>query len=200
MQRTSFGDMTCSLARTLNIAGEWWTPLVLRDIWLGRTRFDEIQENLELSRKLLADRLDTLVREGVVERRPYQEKPPRYEYLLTEKGGELMVVLLALLSWGDKWTAGKAGPPMLLRHKGCKKITEAQVTCGGCGEPLRANEVRLEPGPGLKLRRGSKLLPERHPFYDLSVEWAKAQRRRKPRSRAASSRPKNKPRTRAKSR
>src|SRR5205085_543485 len=78
MQRTSFSDMACSLARSLDVAGEWWTPLVVRDLWMGRHRFEEIQRNLEVSRKLLTDRLDTLVSEGVVERRQYLEHPPRY--------------------------------------------------------------------------------------------------------------------------
>jgi len=174
VQRTPLSDMTCSIARTLDVAGEWWTPMIIRDIWLGRTRFDEIQENLGMSRKLLADRLETLVRAGVVERRPYQERPVRHEYVLTEQGGELMVVLLAMLSWGDRWTAGDEGPPMHLRHKGCKKLVEAQVTCSCCGEQLRADEVRLEPGPGLRIRRGTTPLPERHPFHELSVQVAKA--------------------------
>ena len=190
MQRTSFSDMTSSLARSLEIAGEPWTPLIIRDIWLGRTRFDEITDNLEVSRKLLSNRLDTLVGAGIVERRQYEERPPRFEYVLTEKGYELMVVLLALLSWGDKWTAGKAGTPMLLRHKGCKQLTSAQVTCECCGEILRGDEVRLEPGPGLKITRGSRLLPERHPLHALSLAWAEEQkkkrRRSKPRAKARS--------------
>src|SRR3954447_13621665 len=136
--------MACSLARSLDVAAEWWTPLVLRDIWMGRTRFDEIQENLGLSRKLLADRLETLVREKVLVREKYQDRPARYEYHLTEKGEELMMVMLALLSWGDRWTAKKAGPPMLVRHKSCRNTVDAQVTCSDCGKPLKADEVWLE--------------------------------------------------------
>ena len=103
--------MACSLARTLDIAGEWWTPLVLRDIWAGRTRFDEIQSNLDISRKLLSDRLDTLVREGIVERVLYQERPPRYEYVLTHRGKELAEAFMPLIAWGNRWTSGDAGPP-----------------------------------------------------------------------------------------
>jgi DNA-binding HxlR family transcriptional regulator len=164
MQRTPFRDMTCSIARSLDVAGEWWTPLVLRDIWMGRTRFEEIRENLDVSRKLLASRLETLVREGVVRRQRYQDRPPRHEYLLTDKGEELMVVLLALQSWGDRWMAKKPGPPMRMRHQGCGKLTEAQVTCSRCDEPLRAREVTLEPGPGLKIGWGTRPLPERHPL------------------------------------
>jgi DNA-binding HxlR family transcriptional regulator len=183
MQRTSFKGMACSLARSLDVAAEWWTPLIVRDIWMGRTRFDEIQENLGLSRKLLAERLDTLVREGVVVRKRYQTHPPRFEYLLTEKGEELMVVLLALLSWGDRWTVKKAGPPMLIRHNGCSNPVEAEVTCSECGEPLKADEAVLQPGPGFRLGRGTELLPERHPFHDYAVEAAKGRRRVKARGR-----------------
>ena len=142
--------MTCSIARSLDVAGEWWTPLILRDIWLRRNRFDEIQSNLDISRKLLTDRLDTLVREGAVERRQYQERPPRFEYRLTEAGQELMEAFMVLLSWGDRWRGGKKGPPMLIRHLGCGKHAEAVVTCSCCGERMRANEVLLEPGPGLR--------------------------------------------------
>jgi DNA-binding HxlR family transcriptional regulator len=156
MQRTSFSDMACSLARSLDVAGEWWTPLVIRDIWLGRHRFDHIQRNLELSRKLLADRLDTLVREGVVERRLYQERPPRYEYHLTDKGRELVEVLLVLISWGDRWTAGRAGPPMLMRHESCGQLVGAEVTCSACGERLHAHDTRLEPGPGAREAWGTR--------------------------------------------
>jgi DNA-binding HxlR family transcriptional regulator len=174
MQRTSFSDMTCSLARTLDVAGEWWTPLIVRDVWFGRTRFDEIQENLGLSRKLLADRLETLVREEILFRKLYQERPPRHEYRLTQKGKELMVVLLAVLNWGDRWVSGD-GPPLLLRHLGCGEIAEAQVRCSECGEPLHLNEVMLEPGPGLRVgARGSLPFPERHPLHELSLELAKA--------------------------
>src|SRR5438067_3324655 len=100
MQRTQFSDMACSIARSLDVVGEPWTPLILRDIWLRRGRFDEIQRNLGVSRKLLADRLDTLVREGVVKRRQYQERPPRHEYRLTQSGQELMEAYLVLLAWG----------------------------------------------------------------------------------------------------
>ena len=140
--------MACSLARSLDVVGEWWTPLIVRDIWLGRTRFDEIQRNLEVSRKVLADRLDTLVTEGAVERRLYRKRPPRHEYVLTDKGEELMEALLPLISWGDRWASRKGGPPMLVRHEACGKTVEAQVTCSCCGERLRADQVHLEPGPG----------------------------------------------------
>jgi len=151
--------MACSLARTLDIAGEWWTPLVLRDIWRGRTRFDEIQDNLGVSRKLLADRLETLVREGVVERVPYQERPTRYEYVLSPKGKQLWEAFMPLIAWGSRWTSGEAGPPALARHELCGELMIPRVTCSHCGERLRADDVRQEPGPGARIGRGTRPLP-----------------------------------------
>jgi DNA-binding HxlR family transcriptional regulator len=150
MQRTSFADMACAIARSLDVVGEPWTPLIVRDLWLGRNRFDEIQANLDISRKVLAERLKTLVHEGVVERRLYQREPARYEYVLTKKGIELMNVLLALMEWGDRWVSKEEGPPMLLRHKACGKRARATVTCSSCGEPLSARDVRIAPGPGAR--------------------------------------------------
>jgi DNA-binding HxlR family transcriptional regulator len=156
--------MACSIARSLDVIGEPWTPLIIRDLWLGRNRFEHIQRNLEISRKVLTQRLETLVEEGVVDRRPYQRDPDRYEYVLTEKGEELMSVLLALMAWGDRWTADGGGAPMLLRHKGCGKRTRAAVTCSCCGELLGANDVTIAPGPGARHGWGTpwdKLAPGR---------------------------------------
>ncbi len=148
MQRTSFAEMACSIARTLDIAGEPWSPLIIRDVWVGINRFDDLQRDLGISRKVLAERLRWLVGHGVLERRAYSEHPPRHEYLLTEKGAELVTVLMTITAWGDRWTAGDAGPPVLLRHHGCGELTHAEVRCARCGEPLRAEDVDVEPGPG----------------------------------------------------
>lgn len=148
MQRTQFGDMICSIARTLDVAGEPWTPLILRDVWVGFNRFDDIQRDLGISRKVLADRLRTLVESGMLVRRQYSERPPRYEYELTEKGYEFCTVLMTITAWGDRWTAREAGPPVLIRHRGCGQHAHADVRCSHCGEPLRADEVDVEEGPG----------------------------------------------------
>jgi DNA-binding HxlR family transcriptional regulator len=150
MQRTSFSDMACSIARSLDVIGEPWTPLIIRDLWLGRNKFDEIQRNLGISRKVLTQRLQTLVEQDVVERQRYQREPERYAYLLTEKGRELMAVLLALMAWGDSWMSGDDGSPMLLRHTACGKSARAVVTCSCCGEPLTVDELRIDPGPGAR--------------------------------------------------
>ena len=148
MQRTDFGEMACSIARTLEIAGEPWSPLILRDVFVGIRRFDALRQELGISKKVLAERLGWLVEQGVLERRAYSTRPPRDEYHLTEKGWELCDVLLAITAWGDRWTAGDQGPPVLLLHHGCGKHTHAEIRCAECGEPLHAHEVTVEPGPG----------------------------------------------------
>jgi DNA-binding HxlR family transcriptional regulator len=148
MQRTRFGDMACSIARTLEVAGEPWSPLILRDVFVGITRFDDIQQDLGISRKVLAERLRHLVAHGVLERRPYSERPPRHDYVLTDKGRELADVLLAITAWGDRWTAGEAGPPVLIRHRACGELTHAELRCAHCGEPIGVADVDVTPGPG----------------------------------------------------
>ena len=150
MQRTRFGDMACSIARTLDIAGEPWSPLILRDVWVGVTRFDDLQRDLAISRKVLSDRLATLVAHGLLERRAYSDRPLRHEYLLTAKGYEFCDILLAITAWGDRWTAGRSGPLVRIRHHGCGKLTRAELVCAKCGEPIHANEVDVEPGPGAR--------------------------------------------------
>jgi DNA-binding HxlR family transcriptional regulator len=147
MQRTNFGDMACSIARTLDVAGEPWSPLILRDVLVGFTRFEQIQEELGISRKVLTERLNHLVERGVLERRPYDRRP-RYEYVLTEKGTELVDVLMVMVAWGDKWLAGEAGPPVLYRHHACGELSRVELTCAHCGTPMHANDVDILPGPG----------------------------------------------------
>ncbi len=149
MQRTDFSEMTCSIARSLAVAGEPWSPLVLRDVWVGIKRFDDIQRDLGISRKVLAERLRHLVEAGMLERRAYAERPVRHEYVLTRKGFEFVDVLMAMAAWGDRWTAGAAGPPVLRRHRACGQVTQVELRCDGCGEILSATDVDVEPGPGL---------------------------------------------------
>ena len=147
MQRTQFGDMACSIARTLDVIGEPWSPLILRDVWVGMTRFDQIQADLGISRKVLTERLNHLVDSGVLERQPYDARP-RYEYRLTGKGAELLDVLIVMAGWGDRWLAGEAGPPVLHRHRACGRISHAELRCEHCGEPMRGIDIEPMPGPG----------------------------------------------------
>src|ERR1700712_2255495 len=136
MQRTDFSQMVCSIARSLAVAGEPWSPLVLRDVWVGINRFDDIQRDLDISRKVLAERLRHLVESEMLERRPYSESPVRHEYVLTRKGLEFVDVLMAMAAWGDRWTAGAAGPPALRRHRACGHTTGVGLHCTACGETL----------------------------------------------------------------
>ncbi|GAA2591060.1 helix-turn-helix domain-containing protein [Actinomadura fulvescens] len=156
MQRTSLAEFSCSIARTLDVFGEWWTPLIVRDVHLGLRRFEQIQSNLGISRKVLTQRLERLVEEDVLARRPYSERPPRDEYVLTERGRELVPILLALMAWGDRWTAGEDGPPMIVRHETCGQVITPVVGCPACGEALTADAVPAEPGPGARIGPGTR--------------------------------------------
>jgi DNA-binding HxlR family transcriptional regulator len=147
MQRTNFGEMASSIARTLNVIGEPWSPLILQDVWVRLRRFDQLQADLGISRKVLAERLTHLVGEGVLERRPYDNRP-RYEYELTQQGTELVDLLMVMTRWGDRWRAGDAGPPVVYRHHACGQISHVDLRCGNCGEPMHARDVDPLAGPG----------------------------------------------------
>ncbi len=118
MLRNDYEDQNCSIARALELVSERWTILALRDVFLGRRRFDQIQQSLGVARNVLAARLDRLVAEGILDQSPYQERPLRHEYRLTPKGVDLWPVTVELLRWGDRYAAPDAGPPIVLRHKG----------------------------------------------------------------------------------
>ncbi|HEV7720929.1 MAG TPA: helix-turn-helix domain-containing protein [Iamia sp.] len=148
MQRTKFGAMTCSIARTLDVIGEPWSPLILRDVWVGIARFDQIQADLGISRKVLTERLKWLVESGVLERRQYEAHPPRHEYVLTAKGTELVDLLMVMVGWGDRWADDGAGPPVLYRHRACGRISHVELRCAHCEAPMHADDVELLPGPG----------------------------------------------------
>ncbi|MCU1453256.1 MAG: transcriptional regulator [Acidimicrobiales bacterium] len=148
MRRVSFEEMSCSVGRSLEQIGEWWTLLIIRDAMFGVRRFDELQEHLGISRNILAARLDKLVTDGIMERRRYQERPPRDEYVLTDKGKDLWEVMILLRQWGDRWVSGEGNEPLLLEHRACGHTTTAQLVCSACGEQLERRAVRSVPGPG----------------------------------------------------
>ena len=145
MQRTNFGEMACSVARTLDVIGEPWSPLILRDVWVGLTRFEQIRTDLGISRKVLTERLNHLVENGVLELQLYDRRP-RYEYVLTDKGTELVDMLMVMVGWADKWLAGDAGAPVLYRHNACGEISHVDLRCAHCGEPMHADDVELLTG------------------------------------------------------
>ncbi len=150
MDHKSFAGMDCSVAQCLEVVGEWWSMLVVRDSFLGVTRFDDFQRRLGVSRNILSDRLNTLVDAGVLVRAPYSERPPRHEYRLTDKGRDLWPVLTAMRRWGDRHAAPN-GPPLLVTHRVCGAVTEAVVVCSSCGERLEAGDVVAATGPGHRL-------------------------------------------------
>lgn len=148
MKRTSFSNWPCSIARAVDLLGDAWTPLVLREAFYGIHRFDEFQQELGIARNTLTDRLRRLVDEGLLEKRPYQDEPRRYDYVLTEKGRDFFGVLAAMSRWGDRWLAGDEGAPVTFHHDTCGHDTEAEVVCAVCREPLRAEDTSMRMGPG----------------------------------------------------
>ena len=138
-------DQECSVARTLELVGERWTLLIIREAFLGVRRFDAFQSRLGIARNLLATRLTRLVDNGILERRRYQERPPRDEYRLTQKGEDLFPALAALMAWGDRYTTGPEGPPTLLTHRGCGEVTIPGTVCSACNAPITARDVIARP-------------------------------------------------------
>jgi DNA-binding HxlR family transcriptional regulator len=147
MERKSFADMHCSVAQCLEVVGEWWSMLIVRDAFLGITRFDQFQERLGISRNVLNQRLARLVEAGVLAKVPYRDHPPRHDYRLTDKGRDLWPVLTTMRQWGDRYAAPD-GPPLEVVHTGCGHVSDALLICSSCGERVGARDVRAVPGPG----------------------------------------------------
>jgi DNA-binding HxlR family transcriptional regulator len=145
VRHKSFEEMECSVAQALEVVGEWWTMLIVRDCFLGVTRFEDFHQRLGISRNILTDRLNHLADTGVLVRVPYQEHPARYDYRLTDKGRDLWLVLTALRQWGDRWESHD-GPPVVLEHRECGHVTTVVGTCSACGSPLDARSVRVAEG------------------------------------------------------
>jgi len=160
MLRNDYDSQVCSIAGALEVVGERWSLLIVRDVFLGLRRFDEIQSDLGIARNVLQARLRRLLDLGVLEKRLYQERPSRYEYRLTEKGLDLWPTVVALMKWGDRYAAPPAGPPVLLEHRGCGGAVDEHRTCEACGAKLSVRDARALPGPGATpehpLRRRSR--------------------------------------------
>jgi DNA-binding HxlR family transcriptional regulator len=146
MLASDYPGQQCSIARTLELIGERWTLLVLRDVFSGRRRFDQIQESLGVARNILTARLTRLVEEGILYRRRYQERPARFEYRLTEKGLDLWPVLVALLAWGDRHLSGEDTPPVVLVHRECGGRINDRRICERCGAELGVRDARALEG------------------------------------------------------
>jgi DNA-binding HxlR family transcriptional regulator len=145
----TYEGQNCSVAKSLELIGERWTMLVIREVFLGNRRFDQMASRLDIARNVLTARLARLVEEGVLERVRYQERPERFEYRLTEKGIDLWPVIVSLIQFGDRYYAPD-GPPLVLEHKRCGGAVDAHRTCAKCGARLTARDVTGRPGPGAR--------------------------------------------------
>ena len=143
----TYDSQHCSIARALEVLGDRWTILVMRDAFMRVRRFDDFQRNLGVARNVLTDRLGRLVDEGILARVPYHDRPARYEYRLTDKGLDLWPVMMALLQWGDHHYAAD-GRPRVIRHRDCGGELTRHLTCAKCGAELGPRDVVAEPGPG----------------------------------------------------
>jgi DNA-binding HxlR family transcriptional regulator len=141
----------CSLGRAVDLVGQPWVVLILREVVWGVRRFSDMQAHMRVSKSVLSDRLDHLVTHGVLERRSYQEpgQRKRFEYHLTEKGADLYPVLTALRQWGDKYLVGPEGPQSLITHAGCGAQVHAKLMCDA-GHEVPVAELDRRPGPGAR--------------------------------------------------
>jgi len=150
MRRTRFDDAPCPIARTADLIGDWWTPIVMREACLGRRRFEEFQKALNLSRGVLAQRLGRLVDEGLLEKRLYEERPPRYEYRLTAKGRDFYPVLAAMWRWGSDWLWDEGSePPVELYDRASGEPVRPRVVDERTGEPIDVRRLRVGPREAL---------------------------------------------------
>lgn len=147
MQRTHISHMNCSIARSLDVVGEWWTLLIVRDVFRGNCRFEQLRRSLGVSKKVLTDRLQTLCDHDVLTRVPGEHGYD--EYKLTRKGRDLQDVLLAVMKWGDKWQSPD-GPPLRVRHD-CGHVATPVMVCGHCHEELTPFNVTMIPGKGARV-------------------------------------------------
>lgn len=154
MLHRDYPALDCSVAKALEVIGERWSLLIVRSVMHGNRRFGEMQESLGIARNVLSARLQRLVDEEILERRAYQESPPRYEYFLTQKGLDLWPALIALLNWGDRYSPSPEGPRRLIVHKQCGGTVSERGICESCGKLLTARDAKQVPGPGTKAPAG----------------------------------------------
>jgi DNA-binding HxlR family transcriptional regulator len=149
--RKSLDHLDCVVAETIDVIGDRWTLLIMRDAFFGVRRFDDFQTDLQISRNVLTDRLGQLVNHGILKTVPYQDHPPRSEYRLTEKGRDLFDVLMAIWRFGDRWE--HADTERVAIHKACGQVTHTVPACAVCGEILTRHNLRVEPPLDVVLAR-----------------------------------------------
>jgi DNA-binding HxlR family transcriptional regulator len=148
MLRNDYESQSCSIAGALEVVGERWSLLIVRDVLLGLRRFDELQAHLGIARNVLQTRLRRLQEHGVIERLPYQQHPVRHEYRLTEKGLDLWPTIVALMKWGDRYATPEGGPAVVIEHRGCGGAVDEHRICERCGAKLKVRDAVGRPGPG----------------------------------------------------
>ena len=163
MERKTFENSPCSIARSLDVLGDWWNPLILRECLYGNSRFDELQRWLGISRNILTRRLAGLVEQQLLAKRPYQTNPQRYEYLLTDKGMDACVVLLTLMPFGEKWYFEKNREPIVLYDRKTGKVVTPMVVDKQTGEALDPRDI--VPGPGTGFKAPKSIVKERFSSY-----------------------------------
>jgi DNA-binding HxlR family transcriptional regulator len=146
--KRDYPGQVCSIARSLEVIGERWTLLILRDAMTGLERFEEFQASLGIASNTLTNRLKLLCDEQVLERVPDPDRPGRPKYVLTAKGRELGPVLIGLMKWGDRHYPTPGGPPRLTLHAGCGGNIGPDLHCDRCGKRAGSGEIELPPGPG----------------------------------------------------
>lgn len=154
MLHRDYPALDCSVAKALEVIGERWSLLIVRSVMHGNRRFGEMQGSLGIARNVLSARLQRLVDEEILERRAYQESPPRYEYFLTQKGLDLWPALIALLNWGDRYSPSPNGPRRLIVHKECGGAVSERGICESCGKVLTARDAKQVPGTGAAVPEG----------------------------------------------
>lgn len=153
--RKDLSGLGCSLANGVDVFGDRWSLLIIRDVFLGVRRFDEFHRDLGIARNVLTDRLERLVDNGILTTRRYEDRPPRDEYILTEKGEDLRDVLLALWRWGDRWDPVDDDVVRTLTHRDCGHVVHGVVVCEQCGERLGRRSLRADPPLGVVAERRS---------------------------------------------
>ncbi len=168
MQRKTFGDAPCSIARSLDVLGDWWSPLIIRECLYGVHRFDGFQQWLGIGRNILTSRLKKLMDQGLVEKRLYQEKPRRYEYHLTEKGYDAALALIALMPFGDKWFFERGKEPIQLYDRRTGRHVRPKLVDANTGVAIDARDLYAGPGPSFPAAEEvrTRRFPE---FYEVRL-------------------------------
>lgn len=148
MRNASFESQTCSIARTLEVIGEWWTLLIVREAFFGTQRFTDFEKNLGIAKNVLAERLRKLVEAGVMRREAVAARGNPQLYQLTEKGRDLLPIAIALMQWGDQWINGRGQAPVRIRERATQDEIGPLVVRNKQGRPLMLDDIEVVPGPG----------------------------------------------------